>query len=111
MKNKDKNKLEQLQQKARDEIENDEKLKLDAIERAKKSIEEQRQDRIKKITTPLNQSNQQQTIDARMRCPVCGSTSIAKISKTSRIVSTAMVGIASSKIGKQWHCNSCKTDF
>lgn len=44
-------------------------------------------------------------------CPYCQSTNIKKISKTSRFVSTGLFGLASSKIGKQWHCNSCKSDF
>lgn len=26
------------------------------------------------------------------------------------MTSTAMFGLASSKIGKQWHCNSCNSD-
>jgi hypothetical protein len=103
--------LKEEQERVRNEIDNFEKTKLTYIRWAEESIEERRQSRIKELTTPSNQANQKQSVDTRMRCPVCGSTRIAKISTTSRIVSTAMVGIASSKIGKQWHCNNCKTDF
>ena len=45
------------------------------------------------------------------KCPTCGSTNIKKISTTNRIVSTGLFGLASSKIGKQWHCNNCNSDF
>lgn len=44
-------------------------------------------------------------------CPYCKSTNTKKISGTTRFVSTGFFGLASSKIGKQWHCNSCKSDF
>lgn len=42
------------------------------------------------------------------KCPKCNSTNIEKISTANRAVSIAMVGIASSKIGKQYKCNKCK---
>lgn len=44
-------------------------------------------------------------------CPYCKSTNTEKISTVSRAVSVSLVGAASGKIGKQWHCNSCKSDF
>lgn len=44
-------------------------------------------------------------------CPYCQSTNTKKISGASRFMSTGIFGLASSKIGKQWHCNSCKSDF
>ena len=43
-----------------------------------------------------------------IKCPVCGSTNVEKISTASRAVSVGMVGMASSKIGKQYKCKSCK---
>jgi len=45
------------------------------------------------------------------KCPICGSSNIKKISTINKVVSTEMLGLASNKIGKQWHCNSCKSDF
>lgn len=42
------------------------------------------------------------------KCPVCGSTNISKISTLNRSVSVATVGLASSKIGKQYECKNCK---
>ena len=47
----------------------------------------------------------------KVQCPYCKSFDIKKISTGSRIVSTGLFGLGSSKIGKQWHCNSCKSDF
>ena len=47
----------------------------------------------------------------RVQCPYCKSFNTKKISATSRMFSTNLFGLASNKIGKQWHCNSCKSDF
>lgn len=47
-------------------------------------------------------------INTGLKCPVCGSRSVKRISTTSRITSVAMVGLASSKIGKQYECKNCK---
>ena len=44
-------------------------------------------------------------------CPYCQSKDVKKISGTSRTVSTFLFGLGSKKIGKQWHCNNCKSDF
>lgn len=41
-------------------------------------------------------------------CPMCGSKKVKKISDLSRTASIAMLGVASSKIGKQYECDNCK---
>lgn len=46
-----------------------------------------------------------------VKCPYCGSKSTKKISTLSRIGSFATLGFAGKKVGKQWHCNNCKSDF
>lgn len=43
--------------------------------------------------------------------PYCHLTNTSKIGTVSRMTSTAMFGLASKKTGKQWHCNSCNSDF
>lgn len=43
-----------------------------------------------------------------IKCPVCGSTKINKISTANRLTSVFAFGLASSKIGKQYECKSCK---
>lgn len=45
--------------------------------------------------------------DTRPKCPHCGSTNISKISTTSRMISTGLFGLASSKIGKTMQCKKC----
>ncbi len=47
----------------------------------------------------------------RVVCPYCKSTNTEKISTMSRAVSVSLVGAASGKIGKQWHCKQCGSDF
>ena len=42
------------------------------------------------------------------KCPVCGSKNVSKISTLNRGVSVATLGLASSKIGKQYECKACK---
>ena len=44
-------------------------------------------------------------------CPVCQSTNIEKIGMFKRMLSTSMFGIASDKVGKQWHCKNCGNNF
>lgn len=45
-------------------------------------------------------------------CPYCHSKNTKKISGLSKAGSVAMFGIfAMEKVGKQWHCNNCKSDF
>ena len=46
-----------------------------------------------------------------IKCPYCGSNNTKKITVSSRAVSTTITGMASSKIGKQWHCNNCGSNF
>lgn len=44
-------------------------------------------------------------------CIYCKSRNTKKISATSRLFSTGFFGLGSKKIGKQWHCNKCGSDF
>lgn len=46
-----------------------------------------------------------------VKCPYCSSSNTSKISTMSRVVSTGLLGFGSKKIGKQWHCNKCNSDF
>ncbi len=45
------------------------------------------------------------------KCPYCNSTNTKKISTLSRMGSFATFGFAGKKVGKQWHCNNCKSGF
>lgn len=46
-----------------------------------------------------------------VECPYCHSKNTEKISTVSRAVSVSLVGAASSKLGKQWHCKQCGSNF
>ena len=46
-----------------------------------------------------------------IQCPYCHSSNITKIDTFDRVISTGLFGLASKKLGKQWHCNTCKSDF
>lgn len=46
-----------------------------------------------------------------VECPYCHSTKTVKISGLSRAASIGFWGIFSKKIGKQWHCEDCGSDF
>lgn len=45
------------------------------------------------------------------RCPYCKSSNCKKIGVVGRSVSVGLFGLASGKVGKQWHCNKCSSDF
>lgn len=47
----------------------------------------------------------------RVTCSYCGSTNVKKIGLLNRAISTELWGLGSKKIGKQFHCNNCKSDF
>lgn len=68
-----------------------------------------RKDNIKRLDA-LNLQRQNQLQDT-IKCPYCNSADVVKISTLNRAVSVGLVGLASSKIGKQFHCNNCKSDF
>lgn len=59
----------------------------------------------------LVQEQQEAKKPPTVTCPYCQSTDTKKIFGTSRFMSTGIFGLASKKIGKQWHCNKCKSDF
>lgn len=46
-----------------------------------------------------------------VECPYCHSMNTEKISGVARGVSIYVMGVASPKIGKQWHCKQCGSDF
>ena len=44
----------------------------------------------------------------QLKCPICNSTNVERITTFDRSFSVAMVGLASNKIGKQYKCKNCK---
>ena len=47
----------------------------------------------------------------KITCPYCKSTNTKKIGILGRSISFELFGFGSSKVGKQWHCNNCNSDF
>lgn len=47
----------------------------------------------------------------QVTCPYCKSTNTKKISAVSRAGSILGFGLFSKKLGKEWHCNDCGSDF
>lgn len=46
-----------------------------------------------------------------VNCSYCGSSNVKKIGLFNRAMSIELWGLASKKIGKQFHCNNCGADF
>lgn len=47
-----------------------------------------------------------------IECPYCHATDVKKISGFSKAVEVGLLGIlAMDRMGKQWHCNHCNSDF
>lgn len=62
----------------------------------------------------LNQWKQQTSCIKRPttpECPYCHSHDTKKIGSGGRTLSLLTLGLAGSKIGKQWHCKHCGSDF
>jgi len=57
------------------------------------------------------QKRREQHSKPSIKCPYCQSTNTKKLDVIDRGLSFSFFGFASSKVGKQWHCNSCKSDF
>lgn len=58
-----------------------------------------------------NQAQVERMNANKVHCPYCKSTNVKKLSGTTRVTSVLAFGIGSKKVGKQWHCNNCKSDF
>lgn len=81
------------------------------IEEGKKRYKElQAQKQVDELRAKI-QTQQDLANGKRVVCPYCKSTNTEKISTMSRAVSVSLVGVASGKIGKQWHCKNCGSNF
>lgn len=84
----------------------------DYLKKIYKEQKEILQKRIRKSEeSRINEYQQKYLAEHNIHCPYCHSTNVTKISTVNRAVSVGMFGLASSKIGKQRHCNSCGSDF
>lgn len=70
--------------------------------------------RMSQFRTQVQQQEQQKSsgsTSTQVTCPYCHSTNVKKISGTSKAASVALWGIFSQKVRKNFHCNSCKSEF
>lgn len=79
------------------------------IERTEKVPEEYNNKTIQEFSRELQLARAREA--QKLHCPYCKSTNVKKISLTGKALSIGTLGILSKKIGKQWHCNNCKSDF
>ena len=84
-----------------DEIYQEWKRKSD--ERFNREREAYQNQKIAEIQEKLN--------NPTITCPYCKSSNTKKISTMIRMFCGGLFGFGSKKIGKQWHCNSCGSDF
>ena len=68
-------------------------------------LKKERHDRI------YGTSGSSKSSSSAVKCPYCKSPNVKKITTAGRAVSVGLFGLASKKIGKQWHCNKCGSDF
>lgn len=63
------------------------------------------------VNTQVHLQREKEKRASAVICPYCNSDNTKKISTGGRLFSVRAFGLASSKVGKQWHCNRCKSDF
>ena len=84
----------------------------DYLKKIYKEQKEILQKRIRKSEeSRINEYQQKYLAEHNIHCPYCNSSNVTKIGTVNRAVSVGMLGLASKKLGKQWHCNDCGSDF
>ena len=97
-----------------DELKKYNEIMADFDSYASKIVDEQHEEKV--MEREMRHAIEMQQFDPPVQdhtvtCPYCGSHNCKKIGVGGRAVSVGMTGLASSKIGKQWHCNNCNSDF
>ena len=73
-------------------------------------IMEARRDSLNRQAETYFASNKEANVN-KPKCPTCQSENIQKISAMTKAGSVALWGIFSQKVKKQWHCNSCGSEW
>ena len=72
-------------------------------------LEEKESKRLKE--KQRSQSQPTNTPTSQVTCPYCQSTNTKKITAGDRVKSNILFGIFAKNRNKEWHCNSCNSDF
>ena len=81
---------------------------MDSRQKAAQQFQESEARRKAEIEQHLQEEKERREAVATLTCPLCGSKNKKRISTLNRGASVYMVGLASSKIGKQYECKNCK---
>ncbi|WP_462368454.1 hypothetical protein [Roseburia hominis] len=73
-------------------------------------IREARRDSLNHQAEAYLKTNKEASVN-KPKCPTCQSENIQKISAMTKAGSVALCGIFSQKVKKQWHCNSCGSEW
>lgn len=86
------------------------KFKTTALQKSTDSVDKWKQSTVPE-TVKITQDYSKPVNKTIITCPYCGSNNTKRISSVSRISSVLTMGIFSKKIGKEWHCNNCNSNF
>lgn len=99
--------LKEEQERIQQKIENFDNRKELEIEAHRARLIQEKEQKLEKIKNERQRRVYQTEAPNGLRCPICGNTQIQKLSTLNRVVSVELVGLASSKIGKQYKCKKC----
>lgn len=80
----------------------------------REEIRKQRQEELRRDLARHTNTQSRRMVNTStptITCPYCQSTNTKKVSAVSRGLSFSIFGFGSKKVGKQWHCNQCGSDF
>ena len=78
-----------------------------ALSRTEREVKKMQQEKWNKAIHKAMESKKSDTKNNVPRCPACSSANIKKIGSVNKTISIALLGIFSSKIGKQFQCLEC----
>lgn len=78
-----------------------------ALSRTEREVQKKQQEKWHKAIHKAMESDNSETKNNVPKCPTCSSVNIKKIGSVNKTVSIALLGIFSSKIGKQFQCLEC----
>ena len=66
----------------------------------------------RRLDKEAKEKKEEERLDHIPACPICGSNlKVNRLTELDRSASTAVFGVASARIGKQWECTACNYSF